>query len=100
MGGRFLVPLSAEDRAAAAVVAGEEVDVEIVLEAAPREVIAPADLLEALSPSSQAHEFFDGLFYTHRLEWVRWIQEAKLPETRSRRVEQAVAALRAGQRTR
>jgi len=42
--------------------------------------------------------FFDGLAYTHRQEWVRWIEEAKKPITRSTRVDKAVLALRAGKR--
>ncbi len=100
MGGRFLLPLSAANRAAAGVAAGEEVDVDIVLDVAPREIFSPADLLEALAPENPARELFDDLSYTHRLEWVRWIEDAKKSETRSRRVEQTVGAPRAGQHTR
>src|ERR1700678_2802923 len=47
MGGRFLVPLSAENRTAAGVAAGDEVDVGIELDTAPREGEVPADLTEA-----------------------------------------------------
>ncbi len=100
MGGRFFVPLSAENRAAAGVVAGDDVDVDIIVDATPREVIIPADLLEALEHEHGVREFFDELSYTHRKEWVRWIEDAKKADTRSRRVEQTVGALRAGQRTR
>jgi hypothetical protein len=42
MGGRFLVSLSAENRAAAGVAAGDEVDVDLELDDAPREVEVPA----------------------------------------------------------
>ena len=35
-----------------------------------------------------------------RKEWVRWIEEAKKPETRQARIATAVAASRAGRRTR
>jgi uncharacterized protein YdeI (YjbR/CyaY-like superfamily) len=100
MGGRFLVPLSAENRAAAGVAAGDEVDVDIALDTAPREVIAPADLADALAHDDEARRFFDILAYTHRKEWVRWIEEAKKTETRNARVARAVEALRAGKRTR
>jgi hypothetical protein len=99
MGGRFLVPLSAENRAAAGVAAGDEVDVDIALDTAPREVIAPADLADALAHDDEARRFFDILAYTHRKEWVRWIEEAKKAETRNARVARAVEALRAGKRT-
>ncbi|MFZ0122039.1 MAG: YdeI/OmpD-associated family protein [Pseudonocardiaceae bacterium] len=100
MGGRFLVPLSAENRAAAGVAAGDEVDVDIALDTAPREVIAPADLADALAHDDEARRFFDILAYTDRKEWVRWIEEAKKTETRNARVARAVEALRAGKRTR
>src|SRR5215218_1588319 len=62
-GGRFLVPLSAENRAAAGVAAGDEVEVEIQADSAPREVTVPADLAEALADESPVQQFFDGLSY-------------------------------------
>jgi Bacteriocin-protection, YdeI or OmpD-Associated/Domain of unknown function (DUF1905) len=100
MGGRFLVPLSAENRAAADVAAGDEVEVDIVPDAAPREVEVPADLAEALALDDAAQATFDSLSFTHRKEWVRWVEEAKKPETRATRLAKTVEALRAGQRTR
>src|SRR5215218_4602873 len=99
-GGRFLVPLSAENRAAAGVAAGEQVDVDIEADAAPREVTVPAHLADALAHDGTAQRFFDALSYTHRKEWVRWIVEAKRSETRRARITKTVAALRAGRRTR
>jgi hypothetical protein len=99
MGGRFLVPLAAEHRKAAGVTAGDEVDVSIEPDTAPREVAVPADLTEALAGDAAAREIFDGLSYTHRKEWVRWIEEAKRPETRATRVAKTVGSLRSGKRT-
>lgn len=98
MGGRFLVPLSAEHRKAAGVAAGDEVEVGIEPDSAPREVTVPADLAEALAGDAGARDFFGRLSYTHRKEWVRWIEEAKRPETRATRVAKTVGSLRAGQR--
>ena len=49
MGGRFLIPLSAENRTAAGVAAGDQVDVDIALDSGPREVAVPADLAAALA---------------------------------------------------
>jgi hypothetical protein len=97
MGGRFMIPLSAENRTAAGVVAGDEVDVDIVADTAPREVSVPPDLAAALDPDARA--IFDGLAYTHRKEWVRWVEEAKKPETRTVRIAKTVEGLRAGHRT-
>ncbi|HEX4726425.1 MAG TPA: YdeI/OmpD-associated family protein, partial [Jatrophihabitans sp.] len=81
MGGRYLVPLSAEHRSAAGVAAGDEVEVDIELDQAPRVVEVPEDLAAELSRDARASGYFGGLAYTHRKEWVRWICEAKRPET-------------------
>jgi hypothetical protein len=99
MGGRFLVPLSAEHRQAAGVAAGDEVDLELELDTAPREVEVPADLAAALAGQPAARQFFDSLAVSHRKEWARWIEEAKKAETRQARVGKAVSALNDGRRT-
>jgi len=99
MGGRFLVPLSAENRAAAGVAAGDEITVEIELDVAPREVVVPEDLADALDQDEAARGFFDALAYSHRKEWVRWVEDAKKAETRSTRISKAVESLRVGKRT-
>lgn len=41
---------------------------------------------------------FDTLPYSHRKEWVRWIEDAKRPDTRSKRLLATVPALHSGQR--
>jgi len=99
MGGRFLVALNAENRQAAGVAAGDQVDVEIELDDAPREVEVPTDLAAALDQDPEARQFFDQLSYTHRKEWVRWVEEAKKTETRQARLARTVAALHDGVRT-
>jgi hypothetical protein len=97
MGGRFFVPLNAENRAAAGVAAGEDITVDIESDTTPREVTLPDDLAAAMDDDARAA--YDGLSYTHRKEWVRWVEEAKRPETRATRVEKTVAGLRAGKKT-
>src|SRR5689334_21934433 len=92
MGGRFMVPLAAEHRTAAGVAAGDEVDVDIELDTAPRKVDVPADLASALVAVPGAREAFDALAFTHRKEWVRSVEDAKKPETRARRIAKAVDA--------
>jgi len=98
MAGRFFVPLSAENREAAGVAAGESITVDIEADTAPREVTIPDDLDAALGDAARAT--YEGLSYTHRKEWVRWVEEAKRPETRASRIERTAAALREGRRTR
>ena len=100
MRGRFLLPLSAENRQAAGVSAGDEVEVTLTPDSAEREVAVPADLARELAGDDPAGQFFDGLAYTHRKEWVRWIEEAKKPETRAYRLAATMEALRAGRRNR
>jgi hypothetical protein len=97
MGGRFLVPLSAENREAAGVAAGDEITVDIEPDTAPREVTLPDDLAAAMDDA--ARTAYDALAFTHRKEWVRWVEEAKKPETRASRIEKTVAGLREGKKT-
>ena len=98
MGGAFWIPLAAEHREAAGLVAGQEVDVRVELDTAPRETPLPEDLAAALDEDARA--FFDGLAPSHRKEWVRWVEEAKKPETRATRIGKTAEALKAGRRTR
>jgi hypothetical protein len=100
MGGRFMLPLSAENRAAARLAAGDEVEVTLVLDSAPREVDVPAELAAAFAQEPAVEAFFTGLAPSHRKEWVRWVEEAKKPETRATRVEKTLEALRGQRKTR
>jgi hypothetical protein len=93
MGGRFMLPVSAEVRQQSGVAAGDEVDVEVSLDTLPREVVVPSDLAAALAADPVARAAFDGLAYTHRREWVRSVEDAKKPETRVRRVAKVIAEL-------
>ena len=94
--GRPMVSVPAEQRAAAGVAGGEDVDVELELDTAPRTVEVPGDFAAALAPFPEARAFFDGLNYSERRWFVLGIQDAKTAETRARRIEKAVERLRAG----
>jgi hypothetical protein len=96
MGGEFLVGLNKEVRAGAGVEAGDEVEVVLVLDAEPRTVEVPEALERALAGDDVARDAFDGLAYTHRKEFARWVTEARKAETRDRRVAQALEMLRDG----
>jgi hypothetical protein len=93
MGGRYLIPLSAERRAAAGVAAGDQVEVEVELDTAPREVDVPDDLAAALDAQPGLRERFDALAFSHRKEHVRAVESAKAEATRTRRVAAVVTAL-------
>lgn len=94
MGGAYLLPLSAENREAAGVAAGDEVDVTVELDDAPREIEVPPDLATALRKEKEAKAFFESLSYSRQRWFTESITSAKKPETRARRVAKAVDMLR------
>lgn len=96
MGGRSLIPVSADVRSQAGVSAGDEVDVDVVADAAPRRVEVPPDLSAALGREPAARQAFDRLSYTGQRRYVLAIEQAKTAETRQRRIGKAVAELSAG----
>jgi len=96
MGGRYMIPLSAENRGAAGVAAGEEVDVAVELDAAPRAVTVPPDFAAALDRDPGVRQQFDGLSYSRQRQFVVGVEGAKTAETRQRRIDKAVAELGAG----
>lgn len=96
MGGRFMVPLSADNRTSAGVAAGHEVNVDIESDTEPREVTVPDDLREALDRDPDARRHFDALSYSNKRRYVISIEEAKTDQTRQRRIAKAVSTLREG----
>lgn len=99
MGGRFMLSISAEVRKNAGISAGDEIEVDLVLDTAKREVAVPDDLAAALAQDSAAKTYFDGLAYSHQLRHVLAIDAAKAPETRQRRVAKSVELFAAGRHT-
>jgi hypothetical protein len=96
MGGAYMVGVSAENRAGAGVKGGDEVDVEIELDTAPREVMVPPDFASALDAEPNARNTFEGLSYSNKSWPVLQIEGAKTDETRQRRIAKSVEALKAG----
>ncbi|MFZ1995990.1 MAG: YdeI/OmpD-associated family protein [Solirubrobacteraceae bacterium] len=96
MGGEFLVGLNKEVRTHAGVAAGDTVTLELRLDIEPRTVEVPPALAEALDADPEAQATFEGLAFTHRKEFARWIEEAKRDDTRARRVSQALDMIRTG----
>jgi uncharacterized protein YdeI (YjbR/CyaY-like superfamily) len=96
MGGRFMVGVSAENRAAARVAGGDVVDVDVELDTAPRKVEVPKDLAAAFKKDGKAKATFEGLSYSNQRWHVESIEGAKTDETRQRRIAKSIAALREG----
>ena len=95
-GGQFMLPISADNRESAGVVAGDEVNVDIELDTEPREVVVTPDFAEALERDEEARRFFDGLSYSQKRRHVLSIEGAKTSETRQRRIAKAIGELREG----
>jgi hypothetical protein len=93
MGGLALIPISAEVRGRAGVAAGDEVDVDVVLDTAPRVVEVPDDLAAALTRDPGARQAFDRLSYTGQQRHVLSVEQTKTPETRQRRIDKTVSEL-------
>jgi hypothetical protein len=96
MDGKFMVGVSAAVREAAGVAGGVTVDVDIELDTAPREVTVPDDLAKALKKDPAARKLFESLSYSRKLALVGPINDAKTEETRQRRFDKALTALRDG----
>ena len=94
----YMLPLAAENRAGAGVAAGEEIEVNLELDEAPREVEVPADLAAALADEPEARAFFEGLSYSNKRWHVLNIEGTKNEETRKRRVAKSVEMLREGRK--
>lgn len=92
----FMLPLNKERRAAAGVSAGDEVEITLELDTAPRTVDVPDDLAAALAAQPGAREAFDKLSYSARKEHVRQVESAKAPETRARRIGKIVSQVSGG----
>ena len=83
-------------KAATGVDAGDRVRVTMELDTEPRTVEVPRDLRAALDREPESARAFDRMSFTHRREYVEWVEEAKRPETRARRVAGTVERVREG----
>jgi len=94
MGGRFMLGVSVANREAAGVSAGQTLDVDVVLDTAPRTVDVPDDLAVELAADARAGEAWAAWSFTRQKEAARLLTEAKQPETRARRLTKVLAELR------
>ena len=93
VGGKFMVGVSAENRQAAGVQGGDEVDVTVELDLEPRTVEIPKDLKSALLEAGTL-EAFEHSAPSMRKEYARQVEEAKAQETRERRIAKIVEKLK------
>jgi hypothetical protein len=99
-GGVHFFPLNKDLQDAAELAPGDAVTVEIEPQDGAASDDLPDDLAKALAKDAKAREFLAGLSAFYRNTYVKWITEAKKPETRASRVEQTVALLKQGKKQR
>jgi hypothetical protein len=77
---------------------GDEITITVEPDTEPRLIEVPKDLAKELRKEKEAKAFFDKLSYTHRREYVNWINEAKKEETRQNRIVKTIGMLKQGKR--
>jgi uncharacterized protein YdeI (YjbR/CyaY-like superfamily) len=65
-------------------------DVTISMTGGRPEMAVPHDLQIALHGDPAAGAAFEALPYSHKREYIDWILEARRPETRARRIDEAL----------
>ena len=94
--GEYWLGVSAANRHAAEVEAGELLDVEVVLDSSVREIEVPDDLAAALAADPAAQATWDKLSYSNKRYHAEQIGGAKTDETRARRIAKSVQTLSSG----
>ena len=95
MGGPPCIPLRRSNREAAGLEGTETLTVRLDLDTEAREVEPPADLVKALKAAPPAWDRWHELSYSHQREHAEAVEGAKKPETRARRIENAVSTIAA-----
>jgi hypothetical protein len=96
--GAHYMAVTREMQKGANAAAGDTVQVTMAIDSEERTVPVPEDLKAALAAAPQAEATFAGLAYSHRKEYVDWIEQARKPETRARRIEKALTMIPTRQR--
>lgn len=79
---------------------GDEIKVSVEEDVEERVITVPADLKRAFKSEEEAKAAFEKLSYTHKREYVMWIEEAKREETRQRRIAKTIEMLKQGRKAR
>ncbi|OKH78222.1 hypothetical protein EB73_39050, partial [Mycobacterium sp. SWH-M3] len=93
MGGKFLIPFSAERRKESGIGGGDAIDVELTVDTEPRTVVVPDDLRAAIDGSPGAAANWERLSYSRQKAHVTAVEGAKAAETRARRIAKVIAEL-------
>ena len=92
-GGRYRLFLNGQMRKAAGVDTGEAVGLVLRVDTQSRETPIPIDLAKALRSTKGGRAAFQKLTPGLRREFLRWVLNAKRPETRERRIRKGIGIL-------
>jgi hypothetical protein len=93
MGGCYWLGLTQEIRARIGKGFGDVVRVTVERDDEERTVDVPPDLNQSLDAAPDARAAWEALSYSHKREYVNWINGAKRVETRASRIEKAIPML-------
>jgi len=96
-GTQYFLPLGAAWRHGCGLDAGAKVDVVLSPEGPQSESLS-SDVASALDATPQAKAFFESLATFYRNTYIKWIESAKRPETRTARINEMVNLLKAGKK--
>ena len=96
-GTQYFLPLGAAWRRDCGIDAGDQVEVVISPEGPQSEGLS-ADVVAALDAAPQARAFFESLATFYRNTYIKWIESAKKPETRTARIQEMIELLKAGKK--
>jgi hypothetical protein len=91
MGAGPMIGVTAATRNAAGIERGDRITIGIEEDKEERIVDVPRDFAKAMTKLQR--KAYDSMSYSHRKEYVQWIEAAKKPETRTRRIEKALSKL-------
>jgi hypothetical protein len=96
-GKQYFLLLGAAWRRDCDVDAGSKVDVVLSPEG-PQSENMSADVIEALDAEPKAKAFFESLATFYRNTYIKWIESAKKPETRTARIKEMIQLLKQGKK--
>ena len=98
MGEGHCMVVKKEIRQALGKSAGDRVQVVMEIDTEPRIVVVPGDFQQVLDDNPKAKGIFDSFSYTHKKEYVEWIEDAKKQETRENRIKKAIEMIAEGRK--
>lgn len=90
-GERFMLPINATMRKGTGKKAGDKLTIELEVDKAPPKI--STDFVACLQDDPKAGEYFKKLPPSHQRYFSKWIEDARTPETKAKRITMALSAL-------